>query len=193
MVLTKTIRLDVHNGEAVSAYLSSYLNAKPMGRREEFFRILESFPCHGHNFLVLAFHWFYELSKESEPDYRCEASVEVAREVYKKMGMEPGMDFFRFVRHAIDHVVAEVSEPVTEMDASLALVYHLSERCAACGIYDRFIKAMLRDHPTIRQSFTRLIMDWCRWIDKGAPSGSKSKTVLIARAICSCDRVLPYI
>jgi len=193
MVLTKTIKLDVHDGEAVAAYLSGYLGARPMSGHKDFFQILETFPYQGHNFLVLALRWFYELSKEAEPDYRCEASVELAREVYGKMDMEPGMDFFRFIRSAADHINTEVTTVATEISAVVVLVYYLSEHNASCGVYDRFIQAMLRDHPTIRQSFTRLIMDWCRWVDQGAPAGSKSKTVLFARAICSCDRALPYI
>lgn len=187
------MRLDAHDGAVVAQYLIDYMNPHPGASYKEFFEILEVFPHQGHNFLVLALRWFYELAKVSRPPIPMEDSVLLAKDVYTRFNMEPGMDFFYLIRPAKQWGYLDLSQSATQADAAMALVAYLSEANATHGIYDGFIKAMRKEESTLQQSFTRLVLQWCWHISGSIPGSSRRKGVAIARGICACDRALPYI
>lgn len=187
------MRLDTCDGAAVAHYLISYLNAHPAAHYKEFFEVLETFPHQAHNFLVLALRWFYELAKVTQAPIPMEDSVLLAKDVYARFAMEPGMDFFDMIRPAKQWGYLDIGQSATQADAAMALVGYLSESNATFGVYDSFIKAMRKEESTLQQSFTRLVLQWCWHISENVPMDSKSKSLAIAREICACDRALPYI
>lgn len=190
----KIIKLGSHDGEAVAGYLSGYLNVRPTGSHENFCRVLESFPRQGYNFLILSLLWFRDLGLAERPTLDYEASVELAKAVSERTA-EMGSDLIRFMlpTAVTDRHCIQVVDGANEIDAAVALASFLSWKEHTDANNDDFIHTMRHDHRTIQQSFTRLIMTWCRWLDRSYSAGSKSRTALLARTICSCDRALPYI
>lgn len=186
-------QLNTCDGEAVQNYLIAYLNAHPSASYHKFHEVLEAFPHQAHNFLILSLRWFYELAKENRAPIPMEDSVSLAKDVYTRFDMEPGMDFFHMIRPARKREFCDVGQHAEQEDIAMALVYYLSEWNGTYGIYDSFIKAMRREESTLQQSFTRLILGWCWYISDKAPADTKNRSIAVARGICACDRALPYI
>lgn len=197
--MTKTeiiVQLDAGKGEAVAGYVSGFLNARPCCSCDHFCRVLETFPHQGYNFLLLSLLWFDDLGLVKKPGYNLEASVELAKAACKAAPDEMDAGPIALMLPATDSTNfhrLKVVDGANEIDMVRALVCFLSWKEHTAMRYNDFVDTMRADHHTIQQSFTRLIMAWCRWVDKTQPTGSGDKAVVLARKICSCDRALPYI
>lgn len=186
--------INAHDGTKVAGYLSGYLNCRPCAGHEDFCRVMETFPRQRHNFLLLSLLWFNHLRKVENPTAEFEASVALAKSVNEKMG---GIKDAKLLREmqitAVPNNFVNVVDGVHEIDTAIVMSRFLSRKNDAGRDYKSFILTMGEDHRTIQQSFTRLIMSWCRWLDSRYAAGSKHQTALLARTIYSCHRALPYI
>lgn len=192
--MDKIIPLNAHDGERVAAYLSNYLNCRPCAGHEEFCRVMETFPRQGYNFLLLSLLWFNRLRKVETLTEEFEASVALAKSVNEKMGGIKDAKLMRDMQAtAVTNNFINVVDGVHEIDTAIVISRFLSRKNDAGKDYRCFILTMGEDHRTIQQSFTRLIMTWCRWIDGKYAASSNHQTALLARTILSCDRALPYI
>ena len=100
--------------------------------------------------------------------------------------------------------MVKVVDDAHEIDTAIVLARYLSSKKPqpfpnqndadwAGPNYQPFLQAMAVEPRTIQQSFTRLMMRWCWFLDKKYVAGSASETAVLARKICVSDRALPYI
>ena len=166
---------------------------------------MASFPKQGHNLILLALMWFATLLETETITPENEDSVALARAVAREMG---GLDEATLISQArntpIPREMIKVVDDAHEIDTAIVLARYLSSKKPQVFLrqndadwagpnYQPFLQAMASEPRTIQQSFTRLMMRWCWFLDKKYVAGSASETAVLARKICACDRALPYI
>lgn len=145
-----------------------------------------------HNFMMLIGQWFLQLSSYDPAafDERLEGSIKLAQELKPELLKEPLWPWFVFEDQMPDEVVADFHD--TESVERLFAAYLSKMEWGNSNLFYWFLYAMYMEDPTLKQSFTRLVLQWCDWVVK-KETDTKGAAYRIANLIVSAPSVLLFI
>lgn len=138
-----------------------------------------------YNFTLLCMDWFRSLTGIAKwCDDRNRASVLLGEQISK---MFTGYPYREYENKDVPERISVNYDNGTEV--AQALVLHLM--CSPSG-YEAFINAMLQEHHTLQQSFSRLCVTWLKAVAEREKDIQTVKAT-IAKRVSSLDPVLPFI
>lgn len=145
-----------------------------------------------HNFMVLIGQWFLQLSSYDPAafDERLEGSIKLAQELQQELRKEPLWPWLVFEDQMPGEVVTGFHD--TESVERLFAAYLSKTEWGNSTPFYWFLYAMYMEDPTLQQSFTRLVLQWCDWVVK-KETETKGEAYRIASLIVSVPSVLLFI
>lgn len=174
------VNVSISNGKEVEQLVVGiYLNVCTSSSNEASFidEMLKQEEGVINNFIFLCLEWLRKLSSVVFWDERNEASVQLAERIYSRTVQTPSLKIYD--QTEVQHMEVDTSSVKEVGDAMVTYLKNDSR-----NEYREFLLALLNEHRTLQQTFTRVVF---RWLQRACINRANLSW------LCDIDCYLPYI